>query len=201
MSDEKLDGFLPDEETLYSIRRKLVDAGVEDVNMEWLRAVSAAFVKHISTSKEGYNYISRLLNFHWQQGANTKEYLVLDRNGEVCREADAEQVHIFSGCLVNGVAVRPSNIRIREKPGYRCDDCGTRAHCVTETLNYRRDDLESLCNTCLKHAEEQRQQNLHSSGMCHECDDLNCPHNPKLEEHKLENEPCQPHHLAFGRIR
>lgn len=193
MSDEnKLDGYLPDFETLHLIKRQLINAGVESSSIpeDWLQAISAAFVKHICRTEEGHNYISGLLNFHWQQGSNTKEYLLLNERGDEIQEVKPKDISTFRGCLVEGVPTHPSRIRIKDLPGYKCDDCGTRAHCVTEVLNYRRDRIDSLCNTCLKYSDECKQRDAHVVGMCDDCDDFNCPHNPKMDEHILENTVC-----------
>lgn len=204
MNDEnKLDEFLPNIETLYGIRTQLTKAGVDSsaIPEDWLKAISAAFVKHICKTEEGHNFISQLLNFRWQQGLNTKEYILLNERGEEIKDIQPKDISTFNGCLIAGVPVNPSRVKINDLPGYRCDDCGVRAHCVTEVLNYRRDQIDSLCNTCLKHSEEAKQRDYHVVGLCDSCDDLNCPHNPKMEEHRLENEVCMGQVSASGRIR
>ena len=203
MADEsKLDFFLPDAEVLQGVKRQLIDAGIDSraIPQDWLAAICAAFVKQISTKKEGYSYISRLLNFHWQQGSNTKEFIILDDNGNEYAEADHDDVVLVSGCLVKGKPIHPSRVRIRRKPEYRCDDCGSRTFCVTEVFNYHKDRIESLCNMCLKFSEEPKHREQYNSSLCADCGDLNCVHNPKLEEHKQENATCQDKQaLVFGR--
>jgi len=138
MTQEKLDAFLPDTETLQLIKSQLVKAGVDSSSIPdyWLYAICAAFAKHVSSSEEGYNYISRLLNFHWQRGINTKEYILLDHAGNSIQEINYKEISVFTGCLVQGKPVHPSWVRVSDKTGYKCDDCGIRTYCVTEALDF-----------------------------------------------------------------
>ena len=179
---EKLDEFLPCDDVLHGIKRELTRAGVpeEDIPLDWLPAISAAFGKHISTTEEGYNYISDLLNFHWQQGEINKQYTVLNAIGQPIKEVNPGLVYIFTGVLADGKKVAPSLLQITELPLFKCDGCGVRTHCVKDVINWKRDNIESLCNTCLTYSDDPKQKDEAYPGLCEECTDIMCIHNPDL---------------------
>ena len=178
---EKLDGFLPPEEILYGIRRQLVNAGVreEDIPTNWIPAIAAAFSKVISTKEEGYNYISNLLNFHWQKGKIDKQYTILNEIGQPAKDVKPGSVYIFTGILVDGEKIHPQQLLIEDLPIFKCDGCGIRSHCVKEVVNWKRDSLESLCNMCLMYSDDIKQKQEADMGLCEGCSDLMCIHNPR----------------------
>ena len=178
---EKLDNFLPDDETLYGIRRQLVKAGVneDDIPADWIPAISASFAKYISTSEEGYNYISNLLNFHWQQGKINKQYTILNDIGQAIRDVSPSSVYLFTGVIAEGKRIPPSQLLIEDLPLFKCDGCGVRTHCVKEVVDWKKDRLESLCNLCLMYSEDTKQREEATPGMCDGCSDIMCTHNPE----------------------
>ena len=178
---EKLDGFLPDGETLYGIKRQLVNAGVreEDIPRDWVSAISAAFAKYISTSQEGYSYISNLLNFHWQQGKINKQYTILNDIGRPIRDINPRSIYIFTGAIADGERIPLSQLLIEDLPLFKCDGCGVRTHCVKEVINWKKDNLESLCNVCLTYSDIPKQRDEATPGLCDECTDIMCTHNPE----------------------
>ena len=178
---EKLDHFLPTGEILAGIKRQVVKAGVreEDIPLDWLSAISAAFAKHISTSEEGYNYISSLLNFNWQRGKINKQYTILNDIGQPIRDVSPNSIYIFTGVIAEGMRVPLSQVLVEDLPLFKCDGCGVRTHCVKEVVNWKRDNLESLCNLCLSYSEDSKQRDEATPGLCETCTDIMCTHNPE----------------------
>ena len=176
---EKLDKFKPNRNDFAMVKRQLVAAGVEpdQIPEEWVIATMAAMAKWVSTTDEGFNYISNLLEFDFTKGDDSKQYGV-DTGIEVF-DVDANDICFVRGAIAGGRPVASSRLHWWPKVTSECQSCGVVKHCVKDVHNPITGEPMGLCNHCTCYHEHPRVNDYGDFSKCSDCPVVDCSHHPK----------------------
>ena len=160
------------------MRRQISKAGLDpdSVPTIWVNIVGAAMAKWVSSTSEGFNYISNILEFEFAKGDDSQQYIV--DTGDGALDLDADDVHTVYGCLVKGRPVAPSRLHSMDILTNECHGCGVVKHCVSDISNPVTSRLEWYCNHCLMYHEHPRVNDFGNSSRCLDCRAVDCSHHP-----------------------
>jgi hypothetical protein len=151
-------------------------------------AIIAAMTKWTATTKEGLEFVSKLLGFNIKQGESDKDYILIDNVNRKQEQLKNTRVTFFEGVLVDGhpipvvspdnIFISPIELEILETTKNKCDGCGIVSHCLKEILEPFSDKLEYLCNYCITYHEHPRVNESGGYNICKDCTVFKCQHHP-----------------------
>lgn len=177
--DEKLDRFRPSLEVLLSVKRQIINAGVDpdSIPMDWLDVAVAAMTRWVTQTPEGMRHIVNCLQFQWKPGLDDHHYEYASPNGEVF-DIPPSKIHFFMGAAIAGNPVNPASLTITKREGSNCEGCGITSHCVKDVRNPVTDRIERLCNTCLFMSDNTHIARSGDPLVCRDCTKKDCAHHP-----------------------
>jgi hypothetical protein len=178
---EKLDRFLPSLETTTSIKRQLINAGIDPdaIPEDWLVAIVAAMTKWQCQTQDGLKFVVNMLGFQWRKGLDDHVYEYDDHNTGVTHRIPPDKIYFFAGAAVAGNPVNPADITVSKPEHLQCEGCGISAHCVKEVWDASRGRSERLCNTCAVMSENPVVKQGGCPKKCDDCTKVCCYHHPK----------------------
>lgn len=178
-----LDKYRPDPETFHGVRRQLVTCGIppDQIPDQWVEATIAAMARWLRTTPQGAATGARIMGLEAAHGRDDKEYIWYPDEGPREIPIKPENISFFRGAMVNNVLTSMARIEIRDKAEDNCEGCGIIGPCTKPVLDSTSQNLDRLCNACIRGSDDPKIYDEGDSEMCGRCPKVRCSNHPRKQ--------------------